>query len=122
MPMFYETIKFSPHNLAAFKKALRKRYPAIGSSHADEAIAASFGFRTYAAMRGVLQQVSGSARFIVQIDASLLLMRLEELGYSGLAVQDLRRTILEASYPDQWLGDELEQSLVRRRIPDAANG
>ncbi|NMN74169.1 hypothetical protein AF71_00060450 [Rhizobium sp. 57MFTsu3.2] len=120
--MFYETIKFSPHNVAALKKALRKRYPAIGSSHGDEAIAASFGFRTHAAMRGVLQQVSGATRLIVQIDASLLMMRLEELGYSGLSVQELRRTILEAPYPDRWLGDELEQSLVRRRIPDAANG
>jgi hypothetical protein len=119
--MFYETIKFSSHNVAALKKALRKRCPAVSSSHADEALAASFGFKTYAAMRGVLQQVSGSARFIVQVDASLLMMRLEELGYSGLAVQELRRTILEASYPDQWVGDELERSLVRRRIPDAAN-
>lgn len=120
--MFYETIKFSPHNIAALKKALRKRYPAMGSSHADEAIAASFGFRTYAAMRGVLLQVSGSARFMVQIDACLLMLRLEELGYSGLTVQELRRAILETPYPDRWLGDELEQSLVRRRIPDAANG
>ncbi|MBB2713341.1 UNVERIFIED_ORG: hypothetical protein GGE53_005015 [Rhizobium etli] len=117
--MFYETIKFSSHNIAALKKALRKQYPAIGSSHADEAVAASFGFRTYAAMRGVLQQVSGSARFMVQIDAALLVLRLEELGYSGLVVQ---RTIVGAPYPDRWLGDELERSLVRRRIPDAANG
>ncbi|CCM79828.1 conserved hypothetical protein [Rhizobium mesoamericanum STM3625] len=70
----------------------------------------------------MLQQVSGSARFMVQIDAALLMLRLEELGYGGLTVQELRRTIMETPYPDQWLGDELEQALVRRRIPDAANG
>ncbi|MBZ9789975.1 hypothetical protein K9B32_07505 [Rhizobium sp. 3T7] len=120
--MFYETIKFSSHNVAALKKALRKRYPSIRSSHADEALAASFGFKTYAAMLNVLNHMSNSARFMVQTDACLLMMRLEELGYSGLAVQELRRTILEASYPDEWVGDELERSLVRRRIPDAANG
>lgn len=48
--MFYETIKFSLANVAALKKALRRQYSTVRSAHADEALASSFGFKTYASM------------------------------------------------------------------------
>ncbi|WP_245308119.1 hypothetical protein [Rhizobium etli] len=61
------------------KKALRRQYPHIKSSHLDEAIAASFGFNSYAAMRPTLNQVSAHARLVVVIDHLLMLFRLEGL-------------------------------------------
>lgn len=39
---FQRTLRFSSSNIAELKKALRERYPRTGSSHADEALAASF--------------------------------------------------------------------------------
>jgi hypothetical protein len=119
--MFYETIKFSLANVAALKKALRRQYSTVRSAHADEALASSFGFKTYASMLIVLRQVSGSARLIVQTDPALLQRRLEQLGYAGPELATLRRMTMEVSYPDPWLGDELEKSLIRRRLPEAAN-
>lgn len=119
--MFCEVIKFSQPNVAVLKKAIRRQYPAIRSSHVDEALAASFGFRTYASMLAVLREITGSTRLMVQIDTALLQLRLEQLGYDGLDVPMLRRAVMEAVYPDPWLGDEWEQSLIRRRLPEAAN-
>lgn len=72
-------------------------------------------------MLSVLRQVSGSARLMVQTDPGLLLLRLEQLGYSGLSLQTLRRLTWEVPYPDRWQDDELEQSLKGRFAPVAAN-
>lgn len=119
--MLHATIKFAPSNIAALKKALRKQYANVRSSHADEALAASFGFRSYAAMLSVLHQVSGSARLMIQLDAALLLLRLEQLGYNGIPLQALRRLTWEVPYPDRWQDDELQQSLKGRFAPIAAN-
>jgi len=119
--MFCEIIKFSQPNLAALKKAIRRQYPTVRSSHVDEALASSFGFGTYASMLAVLHQVTGSTRLMVQMSTALLQLRLEQLGYVGLDVVMLRRVSMEVSYPDPWLGDELEQSLIRRHLPEAAN-
>ncbi|KQV32444.1 hypothetical protein ASC97_02290 [Rhizobium sp. Root1203] len=119
--MFDATIKLAPSNITALKKALRKQYANVRSSHADEALAASLGFRTYAAMLTVLDQVSESARVVIQSDACLLLLRLEQLGYSGLSVRTLRRLTWEAPYPDRWQDDETERSLRERFMPVAAN-
>lgn len=119
--MMHATIKFSPSNIATLKKALRNQYPKVRSSHADEALAASFGFKSYAAMLAVLNQVSGSARLMVQSDPCLLLLRLDQLGYSGLSLQALRRLTWEVPYPDRWQDDELQQALNGRFAPVAAN-
>ncbi len=72
-------------------------------------------------MLAVLRQITGSTRLMVQIDAALLQLRLEQLGYDGLDAPILRRAVIEAVYLDPWLGDEWEQSLIRRRLPQAAN-
>jgi hypothetical protein len=119
--MFCEIIKFSQRNVAVLKKSIRRQYSTVRSSHVDEALASSFGFRTYASMLAVLHQMTGSTRLMVQMDTALLQLRLEQLGYTGLDAPTLRRAVIEAVYPDPWLGDELEQSLIRRRLPDAAN-
>jgi len=119
--MFHATIRLAPSNIAVLKKALREKYPNIRSSHADEALAASVGFKTYAAMLTVLKQVSDSARLVVQTDASLLQIRLEQLGYAGLVPRDLQRLVWEAPYPDRWEADEIELTLRKRFAPTAAN-
>lgn len=119
--MFHQPVKFTLSNVAALKKALRTRYANIRSSHADEAVAASFGFKTYAAMLVVLHQVNTSARLVIQTDACLLILRLEQLGYSGLSPRALRRMVWEVPYPDPWHEDELERSLRGRFAPIAAN-
>lgn len=119
--MFCETMKFSQPNVTALKKAILKQYPTFRSSHVDEALAWSFGFRTYASMLAMLRQISGATRLLVQMDAALLQLRLEQLGYSGLDLPLLRRAFTDTQFPDAWVGDELEQSLIRRRLPAAAN-
>ncbi|EJC80240.1 hypothetical protein Rleg4DRAFT_1860 [Rhizobium leguminosarum bv. trifolii WSM2297] len=119
--MFCEIIKFSQPNVAMLKKSILGRYSTVRSSHVDEALASSFGFRTYASMLTTLRQMTGSTRLMVQMDTALLQLRLEQLGYAGLDVPTLRRAVIETVYPDPWLGDELEQTLVRRRLPEAAN-
>ncbi|MGG7537709.1 hypothetical protein [Rhizobium sp. 12,4] len=78
--MLNPSIRFSPANIAALKKALRGQYPHIKSSHLDEAIAASFGFKSYAAMHPALYQLVAYAGLVVESVHLLLLLRLEELG------------------------------------------
>jgi len=119
--MFHATIRLALSNIAALQKALRARYPSVRSSHADEALAASLGFKSYAAMLAVLREAGDSARLVVQTDVCLLQVRLEQLGYHGLRTKELQRLIWEAPYPTPWQGDEVEQSLRKRFAPMAAN-
>ncbi len=64
------------------KKALRSEYPDIGSSHADEALAASFGFKTHASMLHILRQVDVAARMIVGADHVQLAVPARAIGLS----------------------------------------
>ncbi|WVT72036.1 hypothetical protein QM996_10855 [Sinorhizobium chiapasense] len=119
--MLNPQVRFSPSNIVALKGSLRDRYPQIKSSHMDEAIAASFGFKSYAAMRPALQQVGSHARLIVIIDHMLLLLRLEELGYRDINVEALRRHMWSIAFPDGWYDHHLEKAVSKRRRPIAAN-
>ncbi|HBF32440.1 hypothetical protein [Rhizobium sp.] len=119
--MFNPTIRFCPSNIAELKKALREQYFNVSSSHADEALAASLGFRTHAAMLNILNQIRGSTRLIVQIDPLLMLNRLEQLGYTDLNSQTLRKLMWETILPDRWQDDELQTTIRKRFIPAAAN-
>lgn len=119
--MLNPSIRFSPSNVVALKQALRGQYPHIKSSHFDEAIAASFGFNSYAAMRPALHQLSAYARLIVVTDHLLLLLRLEELGYRSIAPESLRRLIWTINFPDDRYDDDVGQIVRARRRPAAAN-
>ncbi|MGB8290113.1 hypothetical protein ELI13_37315 [Rhizobium ruizarguesonis] len=119
--MLNASVRFSPSNIAALKKALRSGYPHIRSSHLDEAIAASFGFNSYAAMRPVLLDVSTYARLVVNTNHLLLLLRLEELGYRDIAPEELRRLIWRIEFPQAWHDGEIEKAIQERRRPPAAN-
>lgn len=114
-------VRFTPSNIATLKTALRKAYPQIRSSHLDEAISASFGFKSYGAMRPILHDVSGYARLVVNTNHLLLLIRLEELGYRGVDPQALRRVIWMLKFPDGWYDGEAEEAVQTRRRPNAAN-
>lgn len=115
------TVKFVSSNITALKKALRKQYADVKSSHADEALAASFGFKSYAAMLSVLHQVSGSARVVIQSDPSLLLQRLEQFGYRGLRIGVLEKMIWNEPNLEHWRKDEVQQAINRRFVLIAAN-
>lgn len=119
--MLNPQLRFSPSNIAALKKSLRDRYPQIRSSHLDEAIAASFGFKSYAALRPALLQVGNHARLIVISDHMLLLLRLEELGYQDIEAETLRRHMWDIKFPDRWYDQHLEKAVTKRRLPTAAN-
>ncbi|PDT32278.1 hypothetical protein CO660_00090 [Rhizobium sp. L9] len=120
--MLNASFRFSPSNIAALKKDLRNRYAHIKSSHLDEAIAASLGFKSYAAMRPVLHEVSKHARLVVNTNHLLLVLRLEELGYRDIAVEELRRLIWKIDFPEALHDDRLEKAIQERRRPAAANG
>ncbi|ANM14400.1 hypothetical protein AMK06_PE00024 (plasmid) [Rhizobium sp. N541] len=119
--MLNPSIRFSPSNVVTLKQALRGQYPHIKSSHFDEAIAASFGFNSYAAMRPALYQLSTYARLIVVTDHLLLLLRLEELGYGNIAPEPSRRLIWNITFPDDRYDKDVGQIIRAHRRPAAAN-
>ena len=119
--MLNYSVRFTPANITALKKALQAGYPQVRSSHLDEAIASSFGFKSYAAMRPILHEVSTYARLVVNTDHFLLLIRLEELGYRDISLMQLRHLVWMVNYPHA-LHDEKNDKVVRERYrPIAAN-
>ncbi len=119
--MLYVSVRFTPSDVAALKSELRRAFPQIRSSHLDEAISASSGFKTYAAMRPILHNVSGYARLVVNTNHLLLLIRLEELGYRNIDPQELRRVIWTLEVPEGWYDGEAEEAVQTRRRPTPAN-
>jgi len=73
-----------------FKRCLRTIWPTVKSSHADEAIAAYYGFRTHAALLSALPDEASVHK--VEPSPNALLARLEDLGYR-VAASDLDRVI-----------------------------
>lgn len=65
-------------NLAALKSSLLAAFPELRSGHADEAIAAGFGYRTHAALLASLK-VQGNARVTVMLNEGAVSARLREL-------------------------------------------
>ncbi|MBX4966777.1 hypothetical protein HJA93_04625 [Rhizobium binae] len=119
--MLHPSMRFSPSNIAALKKALRRQYPHIKSSHLDEAIAASFGFNSYAAMRPALHQLGAYARLIVVTDHLLMLLRLEGLRYRNIAREALHRLLWNIECPDDRYDRAVGEIFQARRRPAAAN-
>lgn len=65
--------------VALFKSSLRTIWPSVKSQHADEAIAAYYGFRTYAALLAKLPDAPSVQH--VELNPQALYDRLETLGY-----------------------------------------
>lgn len=76
--------QLSRRRLAVLKTTLRNISPAIGSSHADEALAFALGFKTHASL---LARLSGldDAELTVEFAPPHLIERLEQLGYGFAA-------------------------------------
>ncbi|MBX7136328.1 MAG: hypothetical protein K1X67_26970 [Fimbriimonadaceae bacterium] len=66
--------------LAALKKALRARFPAVKSSHLAESVAHALGYRTHAALLSARAKPD-RARPIVTLSVQRLNERLQALGY-----------------------------------------
>lgn len=115
------TFIFSSVNVAALKKALRSEFPEVGSSHADEALAAAFGFKTHAAMLQILRQVGDSARIIIGVDHYRLALRLIELGYHSVSLASVWHFILGVKLPTLQYDETTEQVVRSLRRPNAAN-
>lgn len=71
----------SRSNLGTVKKALSERYPNLKSSHLTEALAASLGFRTHAALLASIDQADPASPAIALLDDALFLSRLQEFGH-----------------------------------------
>ncbi|MFJ6324082.1 MULTISPECIES: hypothetical protein [unclassified Rhizobium] len=115
------TFIFTFANVAAVKKALRSEFPEVGSSHADEALAASFGFKTYAAMLQVLRQVDESARVAIGVDHYRLALRLLELGYANVSPASLWILMLAVKVPSPQYDEVTADTVRAMRRPNAAN-
>lgn len=76
--------------VALFKRCLRTIWPTVKSSHADEAVAAYYGFRTHAALLATL--VDETAIHKVEPSSQALMNRLEALGYR-MAGSDFDRVL-----------------------------
>lgn len=70
----------SRRRLAVLKTTLRNISPAIGSSHADEALAFALGFKTHASLLARLSGVD-DAEVSAEFEPPRLIARLEQLGY-----------------------------------------
>lgn len=115
------TFIFSSANIAALKKALRSEFPDVGSSHADEALAASFGFKTHAAMLQILRQVDESSRVAIGVDHYRLALRLMELGYPNVSPTSLWLFMLGVKVPSPQYDDTTAETVRTMRRPSAAN-
>lgn len=74
-------ISVSEIAIADLKQVLRKAFPEVKSSHLTEAIAASMGFRTHAALIAMANETKSDPP-IVSIHPELFEKRLFDLGYT----------------------------------------
>lgn len=115
----------SRDNLAFIKKELRSALPDIGSSHLSEALAASLGFQTHAALLAVTEKATHT--LLLTIDTTRMSERLARFGHQ---VADLRcvaeavrspllpdRTFIEFRDGDRASNDPWFYECRRRNIP-----
>lgn len=93
----------SRQRLAVLKTTLRNISPAIGSSHANEALAFAFGYKTHASLLAALGN-SDDANLEVEFHSDRLLERLEQLdyGFSPYTLQQISMLMHEA-----WKGEAM---------------
>lgn len=108
------TISITRETFALFKSCLRTIWPSVKSSHADEAIAAYYGFRTYAALRTKLPDTAMVHH--AELNPKALYDRLEALGYR-LPPNQLDRVI--RLFHAEMMGRSSEN--FRRMLAETAN-
>jgi len=72
----------SSTSVRSLKSALQDRFPSVKSAHLSEAIAATTGFRTHAALLAYTKNTSAVP--LVFLDDKPFVQRLHELGYPGI--------------------------------------
>ena len=90
---------FTRRIMAALKSSMRSALPAIGSAHADEALAAGIGFKTHAAMLAALK-AQGATKLTVVLNEWMLSARLKELAGSEPDFELLYKVCWETKLPD----------------------
>jgi hypothetical protein len=89
-------------SVRSLKNALQDRFPLVKSAHLSEAIAATAGFRTHAALLAYTQK-HATAMPIVFLDHKPFIERLRELGYPGVKPFNFSSVWLGGlSVPDQF--------------------
>lgn len=88
-------------NIDFVKRALRPAYPAVGSSHLSEALAAACGHRTGITLATALRSVDPVRPDLVRIDEDAFASRLGELGHHDAARGALAETARSDHLPDR---------------------
>lgn len=99
-------------NVDYLKRTLRPAYPAIGSSHLSEALAAACGHRTGIALATALRSVDPVRPDSVRIDEDAFASRLGELGH-----RDFARGALAGATRSDDLPDRIWTTVKGRDIP-----
>ena len=86
-------------NLRFVKRLLRSRFRAVTSSHLTEALAASLGFRTHAALRAAIAEADPSRPPLAHVDPERLVSRLSDLGYAAGPMPDLAAIVRHPDLP-----------------------
>lgn len=74
-------LHISRRRLAVLKTTLRNISPAIGSSHADEALAFALDYKTHASLLAALSDLTSDAELQTEFHPARLIERLEQFGY-----------------------------------------
>ena len=76
------SIELAPARLAALKAAMRRDFIEVKSAHLTEALAASLGFRTHAALQTEMRHHAEGEAPILTLDEDRFIRRLQAMGYS----------------------------------------
>lgn len=116
------TFSVSLASLLPLKNALRDALPAATSSHVSEALAAGFGFRTYAAQTAAQQTASPNT--LLTLRPSAFFARLQQLGYdvdSTVNIATLHVGNLGPGVPESYRADQARLlELLDSTAPSAA--
>ena len=95
MPILFLT----PDNCSFVKRELRERLCTVKSSHLSEALAATLGFRTHAALLAATRSAVVDRPMLKQVDENRMGERLRGLGYGPMAPFDLAGIVRSDQLP-----------------------
>ena len=108
-------LRLTPPNLEFLKRRLQRLYPGVKAAHRTEALAAASGYRTYASLLSELRGTPREGHPLLEIDGARWSTRLAELGYTGLADNQLIAMLLSQELPDPcWMELTAEKQEVAR--------
>jgi hypothetical protein len=106
-------------NVALLKRLLIAEFPALGSGHADEALAAGFGFNTHAALLAALKAQGMGSKPVIVLSEAKLAERAGQLAGLEPAPDEIARVFGGAELPDD--NGLLWTEITKLRKRSAAN-